>query len=261
MTSWDLRVFIHLSQIAITKHEMHNAMPQCTWQNRVFLQQIVSGKALLIGACVCVFMCVHVWEFVFGGGRESILSPTTVQLRHWQLNHRLLGQKEKNQWLLNSLCEVISKAVIVESQISTWLRAGVMQGPGEGNEVLCRGCFQHALGHSMMKMPVADKKLSQDLPLTFTKWWKMSISCNSLKSQADNPSAYNIVVSLDLNANMVQLIIVGDFITHNLNILVLNLIYLFLVLYGIRFGAELSMCLMGGLCVTFSIRFGDASRA
>ncbi len=66
----------------------------------------------------------------------------------------------------------------------------------------------------------------------------MSISCNSLKSQADNPSAYNIVVSLDLNANMVQLIIVGDFITHNLNILILNLIYLFLVLYGISFGAR-----------------------
>lgn len=156
-------------------------------------------------------MWVRVCEFVFGGGRESILSPTTVQLRHWQLNHRLLGQKEKNQWLLNSLCKVISKAVTVESQISTWLLcAGVMQGPDEGNEVLCRGCLQQALGNSMMKMPDADKKLFQDLPLTFTQCWKMSLSCNSLKSQADNPLAYIIIVSLVLNTNMLQLMNVGQ---------------------------------------------------
>jgi len=54
--------------------------------------------------------------------------------------------------------ESLSKAVTVESQISTWLLcAGVMQGPDEGNEVLCRGCFQQALGNGMTKMPDADK--------------------------------------------------------------------------------------------------------
>lgn len=155
MASWAPRAFIHLSQIAITKHEMRNAMPQCIRQSRVFLQQIVSGKALLIcGTFMCMpFFCVCACEFVFGGGKESVLSPTTVQLSRWQLNHRLLGQKEKNQWLLNSICEVISKAVTVESQISTWLRAGVCKGCSKRMK-----CFQRALANRMMKMPVADKK-------------------------------------------------------------------------------------------------------
>lgn len=84
---------------------------------------------------------------------KAFLSPTAVQFRCGQLNHRSLGQKEKNQWLLNSLCEVISKALTVESQISTWVRAGLMQRQGEEMRVYAEA----VLGSSEMKMPVADK--------------------------------------------------------------------------------------------------------
>lgn len=183
MASRALSAFTRLSQIAITKREMHHTMPERIWQNQVFQQQIVSGIEALF---MCVRVCVSVYaRLSLEEAKKSFLSSTAVQFRRWQLNHRLLGQKEKNQWLLNSLCEVISKAVTVESQISTWLRAGEgMQRQGEEMRVYAEAVLSRSRAPawcpSLIKTPSRPPTHLHYLP-------KMTSSCGSggSKSCAD----------------------------------------------------------------------------